>query len=80
MALMAEGAAALTRSLYEAGQADGVIILGGSMGTDLALDVAAALPLGVPKFIVSTIAYSHLLPPERIAPAVRRFAEVMAAA
>lgn len=38
------------------------------MGTDLALDVAAALPLGVPKFIVSTIAYSHLLPPERIAP------------
>ena len=68
MALMAEGASALTRSLYEAGQADGVIILGGSMGTDLALDVAAALPLGVPKFIVSTIAYSHLLPPERIAP------------
>ncbi|ANK76309.1 hypothetical protein FA04_27360 (plasmid) [Ensifer adhaerens] len=68
MALMATGAAALTRSLYEAGQADGVIILGGSMGTDLALDVAAALPLGVPKFIVSTIAYSHLLPPERIAP------------
>ena len=34
----------------------------------LALDVAAVLPLGVPKFIVSTIAYSHLLPPERIAP------------
>ncbi|OWZ95573.1 Tm-1-like ATP-binding domain-containing protein (plasmid) [Ensifer adhaerens] len=68
MALMATGAAALTRSLYEAGQADGVIILGGSMGTDLALDVTAALPLGVPKFIVSTIAYSHLLPPERIAP------------
>ncbi|WDZ79950.1 Tm-1-like ATP-binding domain-containing protein (plasmid) [Ensifer adhaerens] len=68
MALMAAGAATLTRSLYEAGQADGVIILGGSMGTDLALDVAAALPLGVPKFIVSTIAYSHLLPPERIAP------------
>ena len=68
MELMAKGAAALTRSLYDAGQADGVIILGGSMGTDLALDVAASLPLGVPKFVVSTIAYSHLLPPERIAP------------
>ncbi len=26
------------------------------------------LPLGLPKFVVSTIAYSHLLPPERIAP------------
>jgi uncharacterized protein (UPF0261 family) len=68
MALMARGAANLVASLYEAGQVDGVIALGGSMGTDLALDVAAVLPLGVPKFVVSTIAYSHLLPPERIAP------------
>ncbi|ASY72929.1 hypothetical protein N181_02600 [Sinorhizobium fredii USDA 205] len=68
MALMAKGAATLTRNLHDAGQMDGVIMLGGSMGTDLALDVAAALPLGVPKFVVSTIAYSHLIPPERIAP------------
>ncbi|MEZ0259311.1 MAG: aquaporin, partial [Chthoniobacter sp.] len=28
--------------------------------------VAAALPLGVPKFVVSTISFSHLLPPDRI--------------
>jgi uncharacterized protein (UPF0261 family) len=68
MALMAEGASNLVRSLHAAGQVDGMIVLGGSMGTDLALDAAAVLPLGVPKFIVSTIAYSHLLPPERIAP------------
>lgn len=68
MALMALGASKLARQLHDAGQADGVIILGGSMGTDLALDVTAALPLGVPKFVVSTIAYSHLVPPERIAP------------
>ena len=68
MALMSAGAAALAVDLHAAGQADGVIILGGSMGTDLALDVAAALPLGVPKFVVSTIAYSHLVPAERIAP------------
>jgi uncharacterized protein (UPF0261 family) len=68
MALMAKGASTLIANLYEAGQVDGVIALGGSMGTDLALDVAAVLPLGVPKFVVSTIAYSHLLPPERIAP------------
>jgi uncharacterized protein (UPF0261 family) len=26
------------------------------------------LPLGVPKFVVSTISYSHLLPPDRIPP------------
>ncbi|OCC06667.1 hypothetical protein BA190_00045 [Labrys sp. WJW] len=68
MALMAQGAAALVLDLYQAGNVDGIIVLGGSMGTDLALDVSAVLPVGVPKFIVSTIAYSHLLPPERIAP------------
>ena len=39
-------------------EADGMIVLGGSMGTDLALDASAVLPLGVPKFIVSTIALS----------------------
>ncbi|CAN7451289.1 Tm-1-like ATP-binding domain-containing protein [Rhizobium sp. LjRoot254] len=68
MALMAKGTAALVERLHAAGEVDGLIVLGGSMGTDLALDAAAALPLGVPKFIISTIAYSHLLPPERIAP------------
>jgi uncharacterized protein (UPF0261 family) len=46
---------------------DGMIAIGGTMGTDLALDVALALPLGVPKLVVSTIAFSHLVPPERIA-------------
>ena len=68
MAKMAEGAARLSRRLYDEGRIQGVLILGGTMGTDLALDVAAALPLGVPKFVVSTVAFSHLIPPERIAP------------
>lgn len=68
MALMAKGTAALVERLHAAGDVDGLIVLGGSMGTDLALDAAAALPIGVPKFIISTIAYSHLLPPERIVP------------
>ncbi len=66
MALMASGASKLARKLYDDGKMDGTIILGGSMGTDLALDVAAALPLGVPKFVVSTISFSHLIPPDRI--------------
>lgn len=68
MALMAKGAAALARRLCDEGKIDGTLILGGSMGTDLALDVAAALPLGVPKFIASTIAFSHFIPPDRISP------------
>ncbi len=66
MALMAAGASKLARQLYDQGKIDGTLVLGGSMGTDLALDVAAALPLGVPKFVVSTISYSHLIPPHRI--------------
>lgn len=68
MAKMAEGAARLSARLHAAGRIQGVMILGGTMGTDLALDVAAALPLGVPKLVVSTVAFSHLIPPERIAP------------
>jgi uncharacterized protein (UPF0261 family) len=66
IALMAEGASKLARHLYDEGKVDAALILGGSMGTDLALDVANALPLGVPKFVVSTISFSHLIPPSRI--------------
>lgn len=66
MSRMAQGAARLAGALHAEGRIDGLLALGGTMGTDLALDAAAALPVGVPKVVVSTIAYSHLLPPERI--------------
>jgi uncharacterized protein (UPF0261 family) len=68
MAKMAEGAVALTLRLYAEGKVDGLLALGGTMGTDLALDVTAALPLGMPKLIVSTVANSHLIPADRLAP------------
>ncbi|RPH42392.1 MAG: UPF0261 family protein [Burkholderiales bacterium] len=68
MAAMASGAAAIVRREHAAGRLDGVLALGGTMGTDLSLEVCAALPLGVPKVVVSTVSFSHLLPPERIAP------------
>ena len=64
----AEGAANLAKQLCAAGKIDGVLMLGGTMGTDLSLDVANALPFGFPKFIVTTIAFSHLIPPERLSP------------
>ena len=67
MQIMANGAALLTARLYREGQFDGVIVLGGTMGTDLALDVCAAVPLGVPKYIVSTVSFSPLIPAERLA-------------
>jgi uncharacterized protein (UPF0261 family) len=66
MQIMARGSAAKALELYRAGQIDGVIALGGTMGTDLALDLCAALPIGVPKYVVSTVSFSPLIPPERL--------------
>ncbi|HUG61438.1 MAG TPA: Tm-1-like ATP-binding domain-containing protein, partial [Methylomirabilota bacterium] len=66
MQIMAKGAAGLAARLYRDGRFDGVIVLGGTMGTDLALDVCSALPLGAPKYIVSTVSFSPLIPPERL--------------
>lgn len=66
MQIMGAGAAAKALELYQAGRIDGAIVLGGTMGTDLALDLCAALPVGVPKYVVSTVAFSPLMPPERI--------------
>lgn len=68
MTRMAEGAVNVALAMYAQGRVQGVLALGGTMGTDLALDVTAALPLGMPKFVISTVAYSHLIPPERLAP------------
>jgi len=67
MQLMAKGASTLTAKLYGQGEFDGMIALGGTMGTDLALDCARSLPLGVPKYIVSTVSFSPLIPTERLA-------------
>lgn len=66
MRIMAAGAAALTRKLHDEGRIDGMIAMGGTMGTDLALDCARALPMGVPKYIVSTVSFSPLIPPHRL--------------
>ncbi len=68
MTKMADGAVKVALALYAQGRIHGVLALGGTMGTDLALDVTAALPLGMPKFVISTVAFSHLIPPERLAP------------
>ncbi len=71
MQIMATGATALALRLQAEGAFDGVVILGGTMGTDLALDVCRALPIGVPKYVVSTVSFSPLIEPERLAPDVQ---------
>jgi uncharacterized protein (UPF0261 family) len=59
---MAEGATEVVRRLHEEGRCDGVLALGGSGGTSIAAQAMRALPVGVPKLIVSTIAASDTRP------------------
>jgi uncharacterized protein (UPF0261 family) len=66
MQIMAAGASKLTQELHTKREIDGMIAMGGTMGTDLALDCANALPLGVPKYIISTVSFSPLIPADRL--------------
>jgi len=52
----ARGAARLAREAYARGELSGVLGLGGSAGTTIATSAMKALPLGVPKVMVSTLA------------------------
>jgi len=53
---MIRGAEVITRELYEQGRFKGVISIGGAQGTDIACTAMRALPTGVPKLVVSTVA------------------------
>jgi uncharacterized protein (UPF0261 family) len=52
----AAGAARLAREAYARGELSGVMGLGGSAGTTIATAAMQALPLGVPKVMLSTLA------------------------
>lgn len=54
--VMAAGAKAVVRRLYDEGRCDGALALGGTGGTSIAAAAFRELPLGVPKVIVSTVA------------------------
>ncbi|NUQ62912.1 MAG: Tm-1-like ATP-binding domain-containing protein [Pirellulales bacterium] len=56
VAAMARGAAVLVPRLYAEGRLDAVLALGGGGGTSVACAAMRALPLGVPKVMVSTVA------------------------
>lgn len=62
MDVMARGLERLLPQLYEEGCFDGVISIGGSGGTSLATPAMRALPLGVPKVMVSTMASGDVSP------------------
>src|ERR687895_691316 len=62
VAVMAERAGEAVRRLHEEGRLDGILALGGSGGTAIATQAMRALPVGVPKLMVSTMASGDTRP------------------
>jgi uncharacterized protein (UPF0261 family) len=62
MAVMRAGATAIVAGLHSGGRLDGILALGGSGGASLAAAAMQALPIGVPKLIVSTMASGDTRP------------------
>lgn len=56
MAVMTTGIARIAAKYYEAGKFDGIISMGGGGGTIMGTSAMRALPVGVPKLMVSTVA------------------------
>lgn len=54
--VLSQGMAKLVPELFAQGKFDGIISLGGSGGTSLVAPAMRALPIGVPKVMVSTVA------------------------
>jgi uncharacterized protein (UPF0261 family) len=55
MRIMAAGLAVVVRRLFDEGRLDGIIGMGGGGGTSLTTAAMRALPVGVPKLMVSTL-------------------------
>ena len=62
VAAMGRGAAAVVGELAAAGRVGGVLAAGGSGGSSIAAQVMAALPVGLPKLLVSTMASGDVSP------------------
>jgi uncharacterized protein (UPF0261 family) len=66
MSEMAKGAESIVQRIFKNGAFDGVIALGGSMGSSLALRVFRGLPTGLTKVLVSTVALSDFVTPQSV--------------
>jgi uncharacterized protein (UPF0261 family) len=66
--IMAQGTSKIVAELYTSGKLGGLLGVGGTMGTSLFLSVANVLPIGVPKAIFSTTAFSPFLRPGIVPP------------
>jgi uncharacterized protein (UPF0261 family) len=62
VAAMARGAAEIARQLHAEGKLDAIAGLGGSGGSAIVTEAMRALPIGVPKLMVSTLASGDTRP------------------
>jgi uncharacterized protein (UPF0261 family) len=62
VSLAARGVARVALDLHAQGKVEGVLGLGGSAGTTIATQAMRALPFGVPKVMVSTLASGQVRP------------------
>lgn len=62
IAVMADGAKAITRRLFAEGRLDAILGLGGSGGSTVIAAAMRELPVGVPKLLVSTVASGDTRP------------------
>ncbi len=60
--VMMEGASKIALRLRDSGRLDGIMCLGGSRGTAIGTAAMRALPFGIPKVMVSTIASGDMRP------------------
>ena len=63
---LAKGAESIIHNLQKDGMIDGILAIGGSMGTAIGLRSLRCLPVGFPKVLVSTVAVSDYLHPHFI--------------
>jgi uncharacterized protein (UPF0261 family) len=62
MDIMHRGAAALVAKLYDESKFDAIISMGGGGGTVIAASAMRALPVGIPKLLISTVASGDTSP------------------
>jgi len=62
MSIMGKGAASILINLLKKNELDGVIGIGGNQGSAIASIAMKGLPIGFPKFLVSTVASGNIRP------------------
>ena len=66
IACMVQGVSTILQNLCLNEKIDGIIAIGGTMGTSLGLGTMQPLPLNIPKLMLSSIAFTSMVHPESV--------------